>query len=161
MRSRAGAEGTGLRELMGLAPSPVVVVSGRAAGGASLGLTVSTFVSVSLDPQLALISVARGSRTWARIARSGRFAVSLLGADDEWLARRFAGPGERFRGVAHEPGPGGLPVLRAAYAAAAFELAERHPAGDHEIVIGELIAARVTAARRPLIHHRGAYATVA
>jgi flavin reductase (DIM6/NTAB) family NADH-FMN oxidoreductase RutF len=153
-------DGAALRALMGLAPSPVVVVTGRAADGAPLGLTVGSFVSVSLEPQLALISVARGSGTWARIARSGHFAVNLLGDDAEWLARRFAGPGERFRGVAHGPGPRRLPILHDAAAAAAFELVDRHRAGDHEIAVGKLIAARLQTPQPPLVHHRGGYATV-
>jgi 3-hydroxy-9,10-secoandrosta-1,3,5(10)-triene-9,17-dione monooxygenase reductase component len=151
----------GFRDLMGLAPAPVVVVTGRDAAGAPLGLTVGSFTSVSLRPALALISVGIGSPTWARIARTGRYAVCLLGNDQQHLARRFAGPGDRFDGVPCETSPTGLPILSAAHAAAEFAVAAVHRAGDHDIVVGELLRARSLADRPPLIHHRGGDTTLA
>jgi len=146
---------------MGLAPAPVAVVTGRDRAGAPLGLTVSSFTSISLDPPLALISVALASVTWRRIAATGRFGVNLLAADQEQLARRFAAPVTRFEGVACEPSPTGVPILVEAYAAAELAIFARHEAGDHEIVVGRPLRARVLEARPPLIHHRSGYATAA
>jgi 3-hydroxy-9,10-secoandrosta-1,3,5(10)-triene-9,17-dione monooxygenase reductase component len=152
-------DAAGFRELMGLAPAPVAVVSGRDAAGAPLGLTVSSFTSISLEPPLALISVAAGSPSWARMAPAGRFAVNLLADDQEALARRFASRADRFAGVRWESGPHGLPILAAAYAAAEFAIFARHGAGDNEIVLGEPLAARILGECPPLTHHRGGYAT--
>jgi 3-hydroxy-9,10-secoandrosta-1,3,5(10)-triene-9,17-dione monooxygenase reductase component len=152
-------DSAGVRELMGLAPAPVAVLSGRADSGAPLGLTISSFTSISLEPPLALVSVAAASPTWAHIAPTGRFAVNLLADDQEALARRFASRADRYAGVRWESSPRGVPILAAGYAAAEFAVFARHPAGDHEIVLGELLAARVLRARGPLTHHRGGYAT--
>jgi 3-hydroxy-9,10-secoandrosta-1,3,5(10)-triene-9,17-dione monooxygenase reductase component len=149
----------GFRELMGLAPAPVVVLSGRDGAGTPLGLTISSFTSISLAPPLALISVAARSATWARMAPAGRFAVNLLADDQEALARWFASRADRFAGVRWESSPHGLPILAAAYAAADFAIFARHRAGDHEIVLGELLAARILGECPPLTHHRGGYAT--
>ena len=146
---------------MGLAPAPVAVVTGRDRAGAPLGLTVSSFTSISLEPPLALISVGLASITWRRLAASGRFAVNLLAADQEQLARRFAAAGARFEGVEWEHSPTGLPVLADAYAVAELAIFARHEAGDHEIVIGRPLRARVLEPRPPLIHHRSGYATAA
>jgi flavin reductase (DIM6/NTAB) family NADH-FMN oxidoreductase RutF len=159
MRRRPGAGE--FRELMGLAPAPVAVLPGRDRAGDPLGMTISTLVSISLAPPLALVSPAASSATWGRIAPAGRFAVSLLGDEHEALARRFAAPGARFDGVALLSGPGGLPILQAAYAAAEFAIFARHRAGDHELVLGEPLWTRVLRAAAPLLHHRSAYATVA
>jgi flavin reductase (DIM6/NTAB) family NADH-FMN oxidoreductase RutF len=148
------------RELMGLAPAPVAVLTGRGGSGEPLGMTISTFVSISLEPPIALVSASRRSGTWARLAPAGRFAVNLLGDGQESLSRRFASPGPRFDGVAVESGPEGLPILAAACAAAEFAIFARHGAGDHELVLGELLSARIRCAEAPLLHHRSAYATV-
>ena len=146
---------------MGLAPAPVAVVTGRDRSGAPLGLTISSFTSISLDPPLALISVALASLTWRRVAATGRFAVNMLAADQEQLARRFASAGARFEGVEYERSPTGLPILADAYAAAELAIFARHEAGDHEIVLGRPLRARVREARPPLIHLRSGYATAA
>jgi flavin reductase (DIM6/NTAB) family NADH-FMN oxidoreductase RutF len=151
----------GFRDLMGLAPTPVVVVTGRDAAGAAHGLTVGSFTSISLRPALASISVAAESRTWARIAASGRFAVNFLAEDQEHLARRFAAPGERFEGIAVERSPTGLPILAAVHAAVEFVVVAVHRAGDHDLVLGEVLRARALPPRPPLVHHRGGYTTVA
>ena len=149
----------GLRRVMALAPSPVAVVTGRDPAGEPVGMTVSSLTSVSLAPPLVLISVAAGSSTWARIAPAGRFAVNLLGAGDEELARRFASRTERFGGVGYDWSAHGLPLLHAAPAAAEFSVVRVDPAGDHDLVLGELVSARIMQPRAPLVHHRSAYAT--
>ena len=149
----------GFRDLMGLAPAPVAVLTGRDRAGEPLGMTVSSFTSISLTPPLALVSVAATSPTWTRMAPQALFAINLLAADQDWLARHFASGHRRFEGVAHERGPEGVPTLTDAYAAAEFGVFARHAAGDHEVVLGELRHARVDRARSPLVHHRGTYAT--
>ncbi len=140
------------RSLYRTFPGGVSVVTVAAAEGA-VGLTVSSLVSVSLDPPLLLVSIARGSRTLDVLLTEGRFAVNVLRDDQEQLARRFAQstPGwAKFHGVPlidERP-----PVLAGVGAAAVCDLHEAVPAGDHVLVIGSVRSAFVGLGR-PLIWH--------
>ena len=62
------------------------VVTGVGTDGALAGMTVSSFTSVSADPPMVLFCPSRRSRTWARIAPSGRFVVNVLAADQQDVA---------------------------------------------------------------------------
>lgn len=124
--------------------------------GEPVGLAVSSFTSVSLDPPLVSFCVASRSWTWDHIRRSGRFAVSVLAADQGDLCRRLARPGEdRFADIGWAPAPSGSPVVEGALAWFDCAMAAEHPAGDHDIVVGEVEALSVAAdAHLPLIFFR-------
>src|SRR5215210_6981856 len=96
--------------------------------GRPLGLVVSSFAAVSLDPPLVSFCAGRSSLTWQRMRRAGRFSISILRAQDASFARRAAAPGaDRFA----EPD-----VLRDALAVIDCNLEAEHAAGDHWIVVG-------------------------
>src|SRR5438132_9932425 len=78
------------RDAMAKLAAGVVVVSARTAD-AYRGLTASTLVSVSADPPLVLVGLERESATRAAVVETGRFNVSVLTRDQEFLAERFAG----------------------------------------------------------------------
>jgi flavin reductase (DIM6/NTAB) family NADH-FMN oxidoreductase RutF len=138
------------RSLMSTVAEPVVVVTGHDVDGTSTGLTVSSFASVSLRPPLVLVCVDHGSSSWARIAATGRFAVNVLDDRLDWLALRFATPGDRFTGVAQETSPEGVPVLADAISSFDCRIAAVHRAGDHEVVIGEVGSGVTRRTGRPL-----------
>jgi flavin reductase (DIM6/NTAB) family NADH-FMN oxidoreductase RutF len=77
------------------------VVTARGANGLPNGLTANAITSVSLDPPLVLVCVNVGADTHAAIEGSGRFAINVLPAEAESLARRFADHGrlDKFQGV--------------------------------------------------------------
>lgn len=148
------------RALMGRLVEPVVVITGQDEDGRPLGLTVSSFSSVSLTPPLVAFSVGVHSTTWGRMAARGRFAVNVLSSDQHDLADRFAAPVDRFDGVERDTTPEGTPVLRDALATMSCEIDDGLRAGDHEIIVGRILGSRQVAHGTPLAYHGGAYASV-
>jgi flavin reductase (DIM6/NTAB) family NADH-FMN oxidoreductase RutF len=134
------------------------VVASRLADGTPCGLTANAVASVSLDPPLILVSVSRESRTLPHILEDGTFAVSVLDADGEALARRFSSPESdgRFDGVAHRSEVTGSPVLQSALAWTDCRIHALHEAGDHVILMGEVLECDARDGD-PLLFFRGAY----
>jgi 3-hydroxy-9,10-secoandrosta-1,3,5(10)-triene-9,17-dione monooxygenase reductase component len=147
-------------QVMAHMPAPVTVVTGCAASGEPLGFTVSSFISVSLNPPLVLFCVSRTSASWPRMAQAGRFVVNLLPAEAAELAQRFALPVDRFAGTAWECSPGGVPILLTAYATLECNITQTHPAADHLIVIAEVERGRLATTHLPLVRYQGTYGTV-
>lgn len=152
------------REVLGHVPTGVVVVTGIV-DGRPCGVALGSFTSVSLEPPLVSFCVARTSRTWPVLRRAPRLALSVLGAADEALCRRFATPGvDRFAGVTTRPAPGGAPVLPGAVVWLDGTVSTVHPAGDHDLVLVAVhdlgVGDRSAEAPRdhgPLVFHRGRY----
>ena len=130
------------RAVAGRFATGVTVVTSRDGEGAPHGLTANAFTSVSLDPPLVLICLDRGSHSHDRILESGVFAVNVLGEEDEELAERFWrwDRERRFDGLARREEVTGAPVLDAALAWLDCRVVDRHPAGDHTIIIGRVEA---------------------
>ena len=130
------------RRVMGHFPTGVTIVTSRHDNGTPCGLTANAVASVSLDPLLVLVCVDRTSETQGSIARGGSFAVNVLAAEDEDLARRFAhgDRGERFEGLALSQGGSGSPILSRALAWLDCRVKVIHEAGDHSIVVGEVLS---------------------
>jgi 3-hydroxy-9,10-secoandrosta-1,3,5(10)-triene-9,17-dione monooxygenase reductase component len=115
--------------------------------GAPLGLIVSTFTAVSLDPPLVSFCPARDSFTWRRMRQAGRFDVNVLRSWHAGFARRAAAPGaDRFAEPLIDP----LAVI-------ACDLAVEHPAGDHTIVVGRVRSLHVSSPSRPLVYFAGGF----
>jgi flavin reductase len=152
------------REAMGSFPTGVTVVTVASADGNIHGITVNSFSSVSLDPMLVLICLKKTSRGLGLIERAGAFAVNVLSVGQHDLAHRFAhrhrpvGPA-MFDGVAFEPGVTGCPVLVDATAWFDCLLRRSHPAGDHLIVLGEVVALVHRPQLEPLLFRAGTYGT--
>lgn len=126
------------RQSLGQFATGVAIVTAHA-NGQSVGVTVNSFSSVSLDPPLVLWSIAKTSQSWAVFGEAQHFVVHVLTADQMELAGRFARSGpEKFAGLKTGAGPGGAPLLDGC--AAVFECAfeARHDAGDHTILIGRV-----------------------
>jgi flavin reductase (DIM6/NTAB) family NADH-FMN oxidoreductase RutF len=132
------------RDAMAALPAGVVVVSARDGEGLR-GLTASSFTSVSLEPPLVLVCLDRFARTRDAVAASAVYAVSVLERGQEFVAERFAGRaplvGPAWRDVPHDLGASGLPIVRGCVAWFECALRDLHPAGDHDIAVGEVTAA--------------------
>src|SRR5213082_751594 len=83
------ATGDELRALMRLWPHGVSILSVDVDGD-RMGVTVSSLVSLSLEPPLIGVSIGKEASCYELLRAAGRFAISLLGSDQEELARRFA-----------------------------------------------------------------------
>jgi 3,4-dihydroxy-2-butanone 4-phosphate synthase len=149
-----------MRDVMGHFATGVSVVTARDASGAPVGTTANAVSSVSLDPPLLLACLANGSETLTAIRETGRFAINILAADQRHHSDRFAKKGEatRTHEVEFDDHDLGVPILPGSLATIACEVEAIHPAGDHQIVLGD---ARHLYHRepgiRPLLFYRGSY----
>lgn len=146
------------RSVLGRFASGVTVVTIRDEQGADHGMTISAFCSLSLAPPLVLICVEQGASMYDALARTSRFAVSVLDSKQEELARRFAEEHpDRFDGIGFTRGLTGAALIDDCLAVIECEVQSRHPGGDHTIVIGSVVAAEAREGR-PLLYYRGGYA---
>ena len=142
---------------MALAPTAVTVVT-AIADGSPAGATANAVTSLSLDPPLMIACLDRGSRTLDAVRSGGAFGVSVLAAGQATHAHGFASKAphtEKFREVTWTE-RSGVPILDGAVAWVACELRELHPGGDHEIAVGQVLAAGAEGGD-PLIFYAGAY----
>jgi 3-hydroxy-9,10-secoandrosta-1,3,5(10)-triene-9,17-dione monooxygenase reductase component len=151
------------RQVLARFATGVVVVTGATEEGPA-GLTCQSFSSLSLDPPLVLLSTARSSRTWPRIATTGRFAVNVLAAGQEAVSTRFAvSGGDKFAGQGWRPGALGNPLLDGALAHVECDIEALHDGGDHVIVVGRVRALEAPGldSGSPLVYYRSRYRALA
>jgi len=142
------------RSAMSLFITGVTIVTTEV-NGAFQGMTVNSLTSVSLDPCLLLICPRRGSPTGKAIQQRKAFAVNLLATEQADISDRFVGPlGERFTGLDTRIDQFGLPLLPQSLAHFSCSLRAVYPGGDHNIVLGEVIACEVREGE-PLLFYRG------
>jgi flavin reductase (DIM6/NTAB) family NADH-FMN oxidoreductase RutF len=150
------------REVMAGVCTPVAVVTALD-GDRPHGTTVSAFASLSLDPPMVLVSLARSSDLLAMVRETGRFGLNVLGRPQVALAARFAAKGDatsgpgRFDGVAWAVDDG-LPRLGGAQGWVACELTDLVAGGDHLVALGLVVGAG-TSDELPLTYHRRAFGT--
>lgn len=129
------------RRVLGHLPTGVVVVAGHSRSGELAGVTIGSFVSVSLEPPLVGFFIAHDSDTWARISESGQFCASVLGVDqEEWCWRFAREEGARFDGVPHLAGTNGAPRIAGAVAWIECDVESVSTVGDHVFVLGKVTA---------------------
>jgi flavin reductase (DIM6/NTAB) family NADH-FMN oxidoreductase RutF len=144
-----------LRRTCAAWPTGIAVVTGTDQNGGPVGLAVNSFTSLSLEPPLVLFCAALSSTTWPHIRGTGRFAVNVLAADQQPVARVFArSGGDKFSDLAWEFRDG-LPELDGTTAVLRCSLASVHPGGDHEIAVGRVESVDAPGAA-PLVFHEGA-----
>jgi flavin reductase (DIM6/NTAB) family NADH-FMN oxidoreductase RutF len=146
-----------MREVLGCFATGVVVVTTLGEEGAPVGLTVSSFNSVSLHPPLVLWSISLKAPSLTAFRRHDYFAINILAAGQRDLCMRFAKPSEnKFADVAYEAGVGGIPLLHDAAAHLECRTVARYPGGDHEIYVGHVLSLK-SFDRDPIVFHRGAF----
>ncbi len=146
-----------LRNALGQFATGVVIVT-AAAGTGAVGMTMSSFNAVSLDPPLVLFSVDKRAHSLPALRAARGFAVNILGVDQQALSDRFARAGEdKWHDVTHVPGLHGAPLI--AGALAQFECAPfaRHEGGDHEVFIARVLRFTASGGGRPLLFFGGRY----
>jgi flavin reductase (DIM6/NTAB) family NADH-FMN oxidoreductase RutF len=155
LKSASRTEHLDLRRCLGAFPTGVTVITYDTPDG-HRGVTVNSFVSVSLDPALVLVSIGSGARARTGLTNSP-FAVNILAAHQEDVALHFAGrPSESVRVPWHQDAP--VPRLRECAAWLECLPWRTVEAGDHVLFIGEVVGFGHHAAA-PLIFHAGAFGT--
>lgn len=141
------------KQAMANYPTGVNVVTTTDENGEPVGLTVNSFASVSLDPLLVLWSIGDGVSTYAPFAETEKYAVNILGTSQTDIAYLFAGKEkDRFGNCEWEMSKHGLPIISGANATLQCKLYKRIKAGDHLILIGEVIDIQVKE-EKPLLYH--------
>lgn len=130
-----------------------------AAGSRPAGFTATSLTSVAAEPPLISFGVSTHSSSWSVIEETEYVGAHVLGEHQQDLAETFARRGaDRFA----EPtrwshGPHGVPLLDGVLAWLVCRIAARIPAGDHHLVIGEVVAGNAAGEGRPLLYHQGRY----
>lgn len=146
-----------LRDAFGTFMTGVTVVTSHNHTGQPIGFTANSFTSVSLDPPLLLVSLAKSSGNYAAMTSAAGFAVNILSEAQEAVSNTFARPVEdRFAAVEWSSGPHGAPILAGVAAWFDCSMHQVVDAGDHALLIGQ-IEAFETIGLNGLGYVRGSY----
>ena len=131
------------------------------APGAVRGMTANSFTSVSLDPLLILICVARGAAILPMLEKKKQFGVSVLKEGQEAISEYFAkgaqtAEAEQRLSIHYRWTPSGIPVLDGTLLQLSCEVVASHLAGDHTIFIGKVEEAEIREGK-PLLYFGGEY----
>ena len=141
-----------LRRTLGHFATGVTVVTAETAEGRRAAITANSFTSGSLEPPLVSVCIAAASASLPVIRRAGAFAVHVLDAEQEHLARTFACPGpDKLERVALSRSALGNPLLPSWLALLECELYVEYPGGDHRIVLGRVRRCVSESTRRPAL----------
>ena len=145
------------RKALGGFPTGVMVVSTLDGDDAPRGFTANSFTSVSLDPPLILVCIAKTASSCPIFSEAGHFAVNVLASDQGDLSRLFASKrSDRFSAAAWHRGRSGVPLLEGTTAWFECRRERLVEAGDHVILLGEVLRFGQTSSV-PLAYCRGAH----
>jgi flavin reductase (DIM6/NTAB) family NADH-FMN oxidoreductase RutF len=123
-------------------------------GAVESGMTANWLTQVSFEPPLVAVAVEQDARTLQLIRASRHFAVNVLASGQRELAgllgRRSRNVPDKLQQTAYRRGETGAPLLEAALGYVECRLEDEVPAGDHVLLIGEVIAAGLREAGEPL-----------
>jgi flavin reductase len=148
-----------LRTLLGRVPHGVSVLAVDA-GGQKLGLTLSSLVSLSLDPPLVGFAIAKDAAMHELLREAGGCAISLLAAGQDWLAQHFARgvpPIAMWHGVATSEAASGAPLLVGALGWLECGIREELDAGTHTFFACDVLSVELGADAPALVRARGEY----
>ncbi|QKW26345.1 flavin reductase family protein [Streptomyces seoulensis] len=136
----------------------VAVITARGPAG-PVGFTATSLTSVSAEPPLISFGIGAGASSWSAVSATDHIGVHILGEHQEELAATFARSGaDRFGApTAWREGPESVPVLDGVLAWLVCRIVARVPAGDHRIVIAEVLLGDPAGAGRPLLYHQGRF----
>jgi flavin reductase (DIM6/NTAB) family NADH-FMN oxidoreductase RutF len=149
-----------LRQAMRQWATGVTVVSSQD-HGVRHGMTVSSFTSISLEPPLVLVSLAKAARTHDLVQRSGVFGVTLLAQSQQQISERFAGripeDQDRYAGLETFTLTTGAPFLRGGLTCLDCEVVAVQEAGNNTLFIGQVVDLQVKQDGIPLIYYDQGY----
>lgn len=150
------------RQALGHFATGVAIVTARTSQGESVGMTMSSFNSVSLDPPLVLFSVAKSAYSLPAMQQARGFGINILSQDQQHLSNRFARAlDDKWQDVDHTPGAHDAPLISGAIAHFECEPFARHDGGDHEIFLARVLRFSAPGLGDPLIFFRGRYHALA
>ena len=145
------------RRACGRFATGITVASVTDPQGMPHGLTVNSFTSVSLQPPLILFALSHSASVFDAFRDAQYFAINVLSSHQRELSDRFARKGEdRFDGLEWHTGETGVPLLDHTVAEIECQVRYRFPAGDHDLLVGEMVRA-VVHEGDPLVYFGGRY----
>lgn len=145
------------RNALGTYATGVTVITAAGIDGKPYGLTCNSFTSVSLNPPLVLWSLGMFSQALSIFQNASHFAVNVLGASQQALAKKFATSSEdKFAGVEWTAGLGNAPLLAGSVANFQCRAVDRYYGGDHVIFLGA-VEAYAYDRQEPLLFAHGSY----
>ena len=145
------------RHVLGHFATGVAIITAAGPDG-PVGMSVSSFTSVSLEPPLVAFLPDKSSTSWPAIRAAGAFCVNILSSGQERLCAQFARRGgEKFAGVSWRAAPSGAPVLDGVMAWIDCELTQTFESGDHYIAIGRVRQLDAAEMAAPLVFFQGGY----
>ena len=155
---RSGHDPRTLRDALGCFATGVTVVTCLNGDGQPAGLTVNSFTSVSLDPPLLLVCLAKHAASAASLIEAPHFAVNVLQTGQQPASIRFSTRDEdRFGATPWSCGEDGAPILKDSLGVFECERHAVHDGGDHHMLIGRVVKASFDAGLDPLLFFRGRY----
>ena len=155
---RTGCDARTLRDALGCFATGVTVVTCVDGGGKPAGLTVNSLTSVSLDPPLLLVCIAKHAASAPAFLAARHFAINVLQTGQQPASIRFATRHEdRFGPNDWSPGEYGAPVLGNSLSVFECERHAVHDGGDHHILVGHVLKASFDPTLDPLLYFRGSY----
>ena len=131
----------------------ITVITTKLENGKFIGLTASSFNSVSLTPPLVIWSLGDRAQSMPVFSKNSHYVINVLSADQRHLAEQFASRSEdRFQGVEYSLSRTGLPILKGASAWFECFNRSRYPEGDHVIFVGEVEQCAFTLFERIAFH---------
>lgn len=149
------------RKTLGLFPTGVTVVTAPQGEGQDVGITISSFTSVSLNPPQILFCLSKYSKSFPAFKESSYFAVNILNADQSHIADSFAKhiptKDRKLKVYRHEET--GCLLLWDALGHVVCERGPIYEGGDHHIILGTVIAVGANSHALPLVRQKGQYLT--
>lgn len=150
------------RNALGNFATGVCVVTVVTEAGASIGMTINSFASISLEPPLVSWSIQHNSECFDHFNNANNFAINILAIDQQELSREYSRKGQHELKADHfYQGLTGLPLLRGALTTFECRLWARYPGGDHLILVGEVLEFAARPAGRALGFYKGMYTEIA
>ena len=150
-----------LRQVFGQFATGVTIITTGGESGEPVGMTASSFNTVSLEPPLILWCIGKNTGCFDAFNRCEHFAIHVLSEEQEALSTLFAKRGvDRFAGLEYQTNSSGVPLLQKFCARLQCSVSARYDGGDHLIMVGR-VENMHTQDRTPLIFHRGRYARIA
>ncbi len=150
-----------LRPIMRVFPQGVVVVTVAPPGGEPRGITVSSFMSLSLEPPLVLICILKDALAHEAIEKANAFTVNILGDDQGAISDHFAKPDltseEQFGNIEHEVRAGGPSLIKGCLGYLDCNVVHRFEQGDHTLYVGEVQGGKVLKEGQPLVFYSRGY----
>lgn len=152
--------GAHLRTILAHVPTPLTAVA-AVIDGNPVGMTVGSFLGLSLEPPLVAVSIQKTSSTWPILREAGLLGISVLTEDHSPIVRQLAGPaGHRFDRVNWQNDNGAV-LIDGAGAYLRTRLVDEFDTGDHVLAVLRVEDATEYVSSPPLIFHGSRVTTIA